>query len=287
MVVVWLVAFWLVKKWAVFCTITLLLTSFEGWLLSQYLDSDVDAGWPNPTSPSFLVVIINILFRATLMIVLFCNSALSNLFLTEEKSSSSDDGLSTSSDSLTERTTVKSEPDNYNPPKTFKEFWRHLKRLTPFIWPHGEGAWRLRLLILGCMLMLVLGRIVNVLVPFQYKLLVDALSVDLPTQGGLKAMTVQDWIAVFEKFEMRKIPFWDIIVFVVLRALQGSAGLLGTIQNYLWIPVGQVCTILGSVHSGIPCIYSSYISLQLEWFRFECLNIFTSRCILLDSYPYY
>ena len=65
------------------------------------------------------------------------------------------------------------------------------------------------------MLLLVLGRIANALVPYQNKVVVDQL-----TDGV---------------FAWEAIP-----LYVGLRFLQGSVRLIESLQSYLWIDVGQV-----------------------------------------------
>lgn len=56
---------------------------------------------------------------------------------------------------------------------SFKELFGKMKKLVPFVWPDG---WRLQMLVFACFLLLICGRIVNVLVPYQYKVVVNALS---------------------------------------------------------------------------------------------------------------
>ena len=65
------------------------------------------------------------------------------------------------------------------------------------------------------MLLLVLGRIANALVPYQNKVVVDQL---------------KDRVFAWEA----------ILLYVGLRFLQGSVGLIESLQSYLWIDVGQV-----------------------------------------------
>ncbi|KAJ2810983.1 ATP-binding cassette-type vacuolar membrane transporter Hmt1, partial [Coemansia furcata] len=49
-----------------------------------------------------------------------------------------------------------------------------LRILLPYLWPSGNRMLQLR--ILGCVLILAAGRLVNVLVPLQFKIVVDGLS---------------------------------------------------------------------------------------------------------------
>jgi ATP-binding cassette subfamily B (MDR/TAP) protein 6 len=101
----------------------------------------------------------------------------------------------------------------YAPPKKLGEFLSKSKKLLPFLWPAHDV--KLQVLILICVLLLIAGRVVNVLLPYQNKVLVE----------GLK----------------RGEFIWkDILVFVGLRFLQGNVGVINTLQNCIWIPVGQV-----------------------------------------------
>ncbi|KAJ1961454.1 ATP-binding cassette-type vacuolar membrane transporter Hmt1 [Dipsacomyces acuminosporus] len=97
---------------------------------------------------------------------------------------------------------------------------KRLGLLLPFLWPSGELMLQLR--ILGCFLILAVGRLVNVLVPLQYKIVVDGLT---PKDGSPV------------KFEWGHVLFY-----AVLRSMQGSVGILTTIQSFVWIPVGQATT---------------------------------------------
>jgi len=103
----------------------------------------------------------------------------------------------------------------YAPPKKLGEFLSKSKKLLPFLWPSHDM--KLQIFILICILLLVAGRIVNVLLPYQNKVLVE----------GLKR---------------GEFVWKEILVFVGLRFLQGNVGLISTLQNLLWIPVGQVTT---------------------------------------------
>lgn len=71
--------------------------------------------------------------------------------------------------------------------------------------------------------MLALGRVVNVVVPLQYKLLVDALS-----QVPANPMPYYAWGAV--------------LTFCFLRFLQGGVGVISSLQTLLWIPISQYNT---------------------------------------------
>ncbi|KAJ2332834.1 ATP-binding cassette-type vacuolar membrane transporter Hmt1 [Coemansia sp. RSA 2681] len=92
--------------------------------------------------------------------------------------------------------------------------------LLPYLWPSGNRFLQLR--ILGCVLILAAGRLVNVLVPLQFKIVVDGLS---PKDGSPAKF---EWVHV--------------ILYAILSSLQGSVGMLSTAQSFMWIPVGQDTT---------------------------------------------
>lgn len=68
--------------------------------------------------------------------------------------------------------------------------------------------------MLICVIFLVGQRIVNIMVPLQLGVLVDSLGYG-------------------------RIPYKEIILYVVYRALQGNSGALGAARSVLWIPVSQ------------------------------------------------
>lgn len=115
---------------------------------------------------------------------------------------------------------------DYKRPTTFKEFYEHCKRLRPYIWPSNSR--KLQIHILLCLALLVIGRVVNVLVPQKLGKVVNALR------------QVSDG-ATDEDGNPRFI-WMEIMVFIGLRALQGSIGAVDTLQGLLWIPVGQFNT---------------------------------------------
>ncbi|KAI8908514.1 P-loop containing nucleoside triphosphate hydrolase protein [Gorgonomyces haynaldii] len=108
------------------------------------------------------------------------------------------------------------------PISSWQDMWQKTKKLFPFLWPKGI---KLQLLVIACFGLLAAGRIVNVLVPYTYKLLVEDL-----TPG------TQD---------KPKKPFfaWGaILLYTLLRFFQGGVGLLSSLQYFLWIPVSQYTT---------------------------------------------
>ncbi|KAJ2783360.1 ATP-binding cassette-type vacuolar membrane transporter Hmt1 [Coemansia javaensis] len=97
---------------------------------------------------------------------------------------------------------------------------RRLRIVAPFLWPSDDWAMQLR--IVCCLLLLVAGRVVNVLVPLQFKAVVDGLS---PRDGSAP------------KFEWA-----NVLLYAALQSMQGSVGILSTVQSFVWIPVGQATT---------------------------------------------
>ncbi|KAI9016131.1 P-loop containing nucleoside triphosphate hydrolase protein [Hyaloraphidium curvatum] len=115
--------------------------------------------------------------------------------------------------------------------------------LLPFLWP-SESLY-LQFLVFFCFFLLLLGRVVNVLVPLQYKVVIDALT---PGQGSP---------------DTPKTPYFcwlAILIYVSLRFLQGGVGLLSATQNYFWIPVGQWTTRKVSVDA-----FAHLHSLGMQW----------------------
>lgn len=90
-----------------------------------------------------------------------------------------------------------------------------LRKLMPFMWPRGDL--KLQASILGCVLMLIVQRVLNVMLPLTYKAIVDALTPD--SQGHVY------------------FPVAAICIYVLVSFLQGGNGLAYTIQSTLWIPV--------------------------------------------------
>lgn len=96
--------------------------------------------------------------------------------------------------------------------RTYKGYFQNLKRILPFVWPQKD--FKLQFYFVTCFVFMIFGFIVNVLAPLQIGIVVDQLK-----NGNV---------------------FWSSILFFVgLRFLQGGSGLLQTIQNWLWLPIGQ------------------------------------------------
>jgi hypothetical protein len=123
---------------------------------------------------------------------------------------------------------------NFNPPTTWEDFLCQFKKLLPFIWPRGANTLHLQLMMLGSFLSMILGRYVNVMVPIQYKRVVDSLS---------DIYLIQLYSTVSAQSQLLKvIPFEKIAIFVLFRLLAGSSGILAAVQSALWVPIGQFTT---------------------------------------------
>ncbi|KAI8835259.1 P-loop containing nucleoside triphosphate hydrolase protein [Chytriomyces cf. hyalinus JEL632] len=97
-----------------------------------------------------------------------------------------------------------------------------MRQLFPFLMPRGLY---LKSMVGLCMGLLVCGRIVNVIVPLQYKMLVDTLTY-LPPEESRSPYYA--WGAV--------------LAFCSLRYLQSGVGVISSLQSLCWIPVSQFNT---------------------------------------------
>ncbi|KAG7090845.1 hypothetical protein E1B28_009927 [Marasmius oreades] len=96
---------------------------------------------------------------------------------------------------------------------SWKELWRRLTRLTPYLWPKKNNA--LQFIAFLCVCIVAIGRVVNLAQPFVFGELVRIL------QGSSSR------------------PIWGVLAsFVVIRFLQGSGG-LAALREALWAPVMQ------------------------------------------------
>lgn len=99
-------------------------------------------------------------------------------------------------------------------------WWEYLSGYTlflPYLWPARSR--RLQLTVISCVVLVVLQRIVNVLVPYQIGSITDALSGD--DANGFY------------------VPWGGIMLYAFYRWLQGGQGLIGSFRSFLWIPISQ------------------------------------------------
>ncbi|CAK5265361.1 unnamed protein product [Mycena citricolor] len=96
---------------------------------------------------------------------------------------------------------------------SWREIWRRLARLSPYLWPSKSRS--LQLLVVLCIVIVLVGRVVNASIPFA----------------------LGEMVSIFEGQSSRSI--WPVLlVYVGLRFLQGSGG-LAALRDYLWMPVLQ------------------------------------------------
>ncbi|KAJ3342909.1 Homocysteine S-methyltransferase 1 [Gonapodya sp. JEL0774] len=120
---------------------------------------------------------------------------------------------------------------------TFDYFWEKMYTLLPYVWP--TKSVKLQLLVVFCFTILIIGRIVNVLVVLQYKIVIDQLAAVKDSPG---------------------FTWGNIFLFVFYRFLQGGVGLLSSVQSLAWISIGQYSTRVVSVD-----LFAHLHSLSLQW----------------------
>ncbi|KAJ4328737.1 hypothetical protein N0V84_000739 [Fusarium piperis] len=92
------------------------------------------------------------------------------------------------------------------------DYFAGFRVLFPYLWPKDSPVYQL--IVVVCLVLLICQRTVNVLAPVQLGVLVDNLG-----EGRL--------------------PYKEIALYVVYRALQGNQGAIGAARSVLWIPVSQ------------------------------------------------
>ncbi|KAI9830291.1 MAG: hypothetical protein M1826_004902 [Phylliscum demangeonii] len=97
------------------------------------------------------------------------------------------------------------------------EYLKGYSVLFPYLWPSKSR--KLQLVVVVCLMLVFLQRVVNILVPYQVGVVTDILS--------------------GESGEPLRNPWGPICLFIALRLLQGSSGLLGALRSNLWIPISQ------------------------------------------------
>ncbi|KAI0409941.1 hypothetical protein F4802DRAFT_542713 [Xylaria palmicola] len=92
------------------------------------------------------------------------------------------------------------------------DYFAGTRVLFPYLWPSNAPLHQVTVFL--CVLLLIAQRVVNILVPLQLGVLVDALGYG-------------------------KVPYKEVVLYVVYRGLQGQQGALGAARSVLWIPVSQ------------------------------------------------
>ncbi|KAI0072708.1 hypothetical protein K474DRAFT_338651 [Panus rudis PR-1116 ss-1] len=103
--------------------------------------------------------------------------------------------------------------DEINPDPSWGELYDRLKRITPYLWPSKNRG--LQFLAFLCVLLVVVGRFVNVLTPFA----------------------LAEVVKILEEGSQRS-PWPYLFAYVGLRFLQANGG-LAALRDVLWIPVLQ------------------------------------------------
>ncbi|KAL1735633.1 hypothetical protein EV714DRAFT_243749 [Schizophyllum commune] len=107
---------------------------------------------------------------------------------------------------------TEAKPD-VTPEPTWGELWQRMKRISPYLWPSKSSS--LQLVALLCIIVLLIGRVVNFGIPFALGELVN----------------------IFEGTSTRS-PWPILFGYVGLRFLAGSGG-LAALRDTLWAPVMQ------------------------------------------------
>lgn len=116
------------------------------------------------------------------------------------------------------------------PHRSWWEYIRGYHVFFPYLWPAKKA--KLQFLVLLCFILVIMQRAINVLVPIQLGVLVEALTA-AAEQGTIE------------------MPWKELFIFLGLKFMQGPSAVLGSLRSILWIPVTQ----------------HSYISLQTAAFE--------------------
>ncbi|OCL06616.1 putative transport protein [Glonium stellatum] len=95
---------------------------------------------------------------------------------------------------------------------TYLDYIIGFSKLFPFLWPSESRSLQIRTIF--CFSLLLVQRAVNIFVPHQLGVVVAALGPG-------------------------KIPYMEIMFYIIFRALQGQQGVVGSIRALLWIPISQ------------------------------------------------
>ncbi|KAJ9597259.1 hypothetical protein L9F63_011895, partial [Diploptera punctata] len=113
------------------------------------------------------------------------------------------------------------ENDPINRGSTFRNAWKKIKTLAPFLWPSKDILLQFR--VIFCFILLAGGRAINLYVPIFSKMIVDSMTVKHPAFRW-------DWV----------------LIYVAFKFLQGGGtggmGLLNNLRTFLWIKIQQYTT---------------------------------------------
>ena len=123
---------------------------------------------------------------------------------------------------------------------TFKNFYKKMKFLWPYIWPKNEPMLQLNVVL--CFIILILGRFANIFIPIFYSKVVEALSNN----------------------DLSSIPLGYIALYCCFYFLSGSgfggSGFLSNIRSFLWINVQQY-----TMRTTMVEVFSHLHNLSLRW----------------------
>ncbi|CAG8623735.1 1773_t:CDS:2, partial [Ambispora gerdemannii] len=247
--VAWIIEYYVVayernqnQRWSYFTQgfwyLAFILTNIELYNRLSYFTKPREEDGPPEWVQNWILMTVYILRYTAILLLVICAAALSILWrrsfeaqgynslnnqsqhsLPGENATINEDGTRSPDDVEALPTNGKpismADDPKYAPPTTVADFIFKMKKIVPFLWPSDNI--RLQIYILICMLLLVAGRVVNVLLPYQNKILIERLT-------------------------EYKFAWQEILFYVFLRFLQGDVGLLKIVQNILWIPIGQFTT---------------------------------------------
>ncbi|KAF9326750.1 Homocysteine S-methyltransferase 1 [Podila minutissima] len=124
--------------------------------------------------------------------------------------SSSEPTMSSSSDAEMQKKLSNEEEERAN---AFKDWRKKVRKLIPLVYP--KDSTYLKFLIFITFILLILGRVVNYYVPKQTGHIVDILDKE------------------------RRFDVGAILLYVLLRFLQGGSGLVNVVRGWAWIPIEQ------------------------------------------------
>ncbi|KAG8623443.1 hypothetical protein KVT40_008419 [Elsinoe batatas] len=101
------------------------------------------------------------------------------------------------------------------PSRSWWEYIRGYSAFFPYLWP--AKARRLQVVVVISIVIMIIQRGINVLVPLQAGHITNKLA----------------------EQDNTKIPWKDICLYIIFRLLQGNNGVLGAIRSTIWVPVSQ------------------------------------------------
>lgn len=112
--------------------------------------------------------------------------------------------------------------------QTWKQWFARFMKIVPYLWPRNSR--KLQLLALACLVLLVLGRGVNVLVPQLLGRVVRALGT---YDGDSERVSESSRCPIEWRLISLTAPWGYLAAYIVLRLCQGGSGMLAVMQNML------------------------------------------------------